>query len=58
MIVGALAAWGSRHVYKQARLVHAGCGHPVTVGYYCPDCGDQVRGAEVALARGRVRKSS
>jgi DNA-binding HxlR family transcriptional regulator len=58
MIVGALAAWGSRHVYKQARLVHAGCGHPVTVGYYCADCGDQVRGGEVALARGRARKSS
>jgi DNA-binding HxlR family transcriptional regulator len=58
MIVGALAAWGSRHVYKQARLVHAGCGHPVTVGYYCSDCGDQVRGGEVALARGRARKSS
>ena len=58
MIVGALAAWGSRHVYKQARLVHAGCGHPVTVGYYSPDCGDQIRGGEVAIARGRARKSS
>jgi DNA-binding HxlR family transcriptional regulator len=57
-IVGALAAWGSRHVYKQARLVHAECGHPVTVGYYCPDCADQVRGGEVTLARGRARKSS
>jgi DNA-binding HxlR family transcriptional regulator len=51
VVVGALAAWGSRHVYKRARLVHAGCGHPVTLGYYCPDCGEQVRGAEVSLKR-------
>jgi DNA-binding HxlR family transcriptional regulator len=57
-IVGALAAWGSRHVYKQARLVHLECGHPVTVGYYCPDCEDRVKGAEVALERGPARKSS
>ncbi|MGH7313729.1 MAG: winged helix-turn-helix transcriptional regulator [Candidatus Rokuibacteriota bacterium] len=58
MIVGALATWGSRHVYKQARLVHAGCGHPVTLGYYCPDCGERVRGAEVALERGRASRKS
>jgi DNA-binding HxlR family transcriptional regulator len=51
VVVGALAAWGSRHVYKRAQLVHAGCGHPVTLGYYCPDCGEQVRGAEVSLKR-------
>jgi DNA-binding HxlR family transcriptional regulator len=55
MIVGALAAWGSRHVYKQAKLVHAGCGHPVTLGYYCRECGTRVRGAEVSLRRSRVR---
>ena len=29
MVVGALAAWGGRHVHKQTKLVHAGCGHPV-----------------------------
>jgi DNA-binding HxlR family transcriptional regulator len=55
MIVGALAAWGSRHVYKRAKLVHAGCGHPVTLRYYCPDCGERVRGAEVTVKRGRAR---
>jgi DNA-binding HxlR family transcriptional regulator len=55
MIVGALAAWGSRHVYKQAKLVHAGCGHPVTLGYYCGECGTRVRGAAVSLRRSRVR---
>jgi DNA-binding HxlR family transcriptional regulator len=57
-IVGALAAWGSRHVYKQAKLVHARCGHPVIVSYHCPDCGEQVRGADVALKRSRVRPRS
>jgi DNA-binding HxlR family transcriptional regulator len=51
MVVGALAAWGSRHVYKRAKLVHASCGHPVTLGYYCPDCGKRLRGAEVSLKR-------
>jgi DNA-binding HxlR family transcriptional regulator len=51
-VVGALAAWGSRHVYPRVRLVHADCGHPVTVGYYCPDCGARVRGTAVRLARG------
>jgi DNA-binding HxlR family transcriptional regulator len=53
MIVGALAAWGSRHVYRRAKLVHAACGHPVRLGYYCPDCGERVRGAEVSLKRSR-----
>ena len=52
MVVGALAAWGSRHVYRRARLVHSGCGSPVRLGYYCPDCGERVRGAEVGLKRG------
>src|SRR5262247_2662089 len=52
MIVGALATWGSRHVYKRVRLVHASCGHAVTVGYYCPDCAEPVKGASVSLKRG------
>lgn len=56
-VVGALAAWGTRHVYPRARLVHTGCGHPVKLGYYCPDCGERVRGAEVRLARTRARTS-
>ena len=58
MVVGALAAWGGRHVHRQAKLVHTGCGHPVSVGYYCPDCGEAVRGAEVTVKRGRVRPGS
>jgi DNA-binding HxlR family transcriptional regulator len=52
LIVGALAAWGTRHVYKRARLVHAGQNHPVTLRYYCPDCAAPVRGADVSLKRG------
>jgi DNA-binding HxlR family transcriptional regulator len=58
MIVGALAAWGSRHVYPRARLVHAGCGHPVTLRYYCQDCGTRVAGAEIALTRGRASRKA
>jgi DNA-binding HxlR family transcriptional regulator len=58
MVVGALAAWGGRHVHKQAKLVHTGCGHPVSVGYYCPDCGEGVRGADVTVKRGRARPGS
>jgi DNA-binding HxlR family transcriptional regulator len=58
MVVGALAAWGGRHVHKQAKLVHTGCGHPVSVGYYCPDCGEAVPGADVTVKRGRARPGS
>ena len=60
-VVGALAAWGTRHVYPRARLVHADCGHTVKLGYYCPDCGERVRGTGVRLeqgsGKGRVRSS-
>ena len=35
VIVGALAAWGSRHVHPQTALVHAECGHPVELKYFC-----------------------
>jgi DNA-binding HxlR family transcriptional regulator len=58
LVVGALAAWGGRHVHKQTRLVHAGCGHPVSVGYYCPDCGEGVRGADVTVTRARSRRGT
>ncbi|HUP34606.1 MAG TPA: helix-turn-helix domain-containing protein [Candidatus Limnocylindria bacterium] len=56
MVVGALAAWGGRHVHRETRLVHTGCGHPVSVGYYCPDCKEGVRGADVAVTRARARR--
>ena len=51
VVVGTLADWGSRHVYKRTRLVHADCGKEVRLGYHCADCGTRVRGASVELRR-------
>jgi hypothetical protein len=51
VVVGALAAWGSRHVHRQTALVHAECGHPVEIKYFCPRCGGLVRGVTVELRR-------
>jgi DNA-binding HxlR family transcriptional regulator len=51
VVVGALADWGSRHVYKRTQLVHADCGHEVRLGYHCEDCGTRVRGSAVELRR-------
>jgi DNA-binding HxlR family transcriptional regulator len=49
MVVGALATWGSRHVYPEKALVHTECDHPVRLGYFCPHCATRVRGNTVAL---------
>jgi len=51
LVIGALATWGSRHVYPEAALVHVDCGHPVRVGYFCSHCNDRVRGTAVTLQR-------
>jgi len=56
VVLGALAAWGSRHVDREARLV-GGCGHAVQLGYYCPDCEERVRGADVRVTRARTRSA-
>jgi DNA-binding HxlR family transcriptional regulator len=48
-VVGALAVWGSRHLYRQAALVHEGCGEAVRTAYYCPKCEERVRGSAVKL---------
>lgn len=48
-VVGALAAWGSRHVHHETALVHTDCGTPVQVGFYCPHCGARVRGTAVQV---------
>jgi len=53
LVIGALATWGSRHVYPDAALVHADCGHPVRVGYYCSHCDNRVRGTSVKLQKKR-----
>jgi len=51
-VVGALAAWGSRHVYKGARLVHADSGKEVRLGYFRIDTGKRVPGSAVRVRRG------
>lgn len=51
VVVGALAAWGTRHVQRESALVHEACGHPVELKYFCRGCDSKVRGATVRLAR-------
>jgi DNA-binding HxlR family transcriptional regulator len=51
VVVGALAAWGSRHVHQQTALVHAECGHPVEIKYFCRQCAARVGGDTVELRR-------
>jgi DNA-binding HxlR family transcriptional regulator len=53
IVVGALASWGARHVYKQARLVHADSGQDVRLGYFRADTGKRVPGKSVRFTRGR-----
>jgi DNA-binding HxlR family transcriptional regulator len=52
VVLGALAAWGSRHVDKRARLVHADSGREVRLGYYRADTGKRVSGSAVRVRRG------
>jgi DNA-binding HxlR family transcriptional regulator len=52
MVIGALAAWGSRHAYTRARLVHADSGQEVRLGYFRTDTGKRVSGKTVRLSRG------
>ena len=54
-VVGALAAWGSRHVYTRARLVHADSGKEVRLGYFRADTGERVPGSAVRVS---LRRSS
>ena len=57
-VVGALAAWGSRHVHRQTALVHADCGHPVEVKYFCRQCAGRVPGTTVELRRQRPSRKT
>jgi DNA-binding HxlR family transcriptional regulator len=57
VVVGALANWGTRHVHRSVALVHAGCGHPVELEYFCPECADRVPGRTVTLARRGGRRA-
>ena len=44
-VIGALAAWGSRHVHREAAVVSGDCGHEVELRYFCPTCAKRVRGS-------------
>src|SRR2546428_7992893 len=52
VVVGALAAWGARHVYKGARLVHADSGREVRLGYFRADTGARGAGGRIRASRG------
>jgi DNA-binding HxlR family transcriptional regulator len=52
VVIGALASWGSRHVYTRARLVHADSGQEVRLGYFRADTGQRVPGKSVRVTRG------
>ena len=54
LVVGALAAWGSRHLEPEAKIVNRDCGHEVQLRYYCPTCDTRVRGAGVTVRRRRT----
>jgi DNA-binding HxlR family transcriptional regulator len=54
VVIGALATWGSRHVHPHSAIVHADCGHEVTLRYFCPKCAARVPGAAVTLRRVRA----
>jgi DNA-binding HxlR family transcriptional regulator len=51
LVIGALAAWGSRHADTRARLVDAESGQEVRLGYFRADTGERVSGRRVRLGR-------
>ena len=53
VVIGALAAWGSRHAYTRSKLVDSDSGQEVRLGYFRADTGQRVSGKRVQLARGR-----
>ena len=57
-VVGALAAWGSRHVHRDTALVSGDCGHEVQVRYFCPTCDERVPGSTVTVRRRTRRRQS
>jgi DNA-binding HxlR family transcriptional regulator len=50
VVIGALAAWGSRHAYTRSKLVDADSGQAVRLGYFRADTGQRVSGRSVRLA--------
>jgi DNA-binding HxlR family transcriptional regulator len=56
MVIGALAAWGSRHAYTGARLVDAESGREVQLGYFRADTGQRVSGRAVRVERRAAKR--
>ncbi len=54
VVVGALAVWGTRHVHKDAALVHDDCDAALELKYYCPKCDARVSGRTVHLRSRRA----
>jgi DNA-binding HxlR family transcriptional regulator len=52
VVVGALAAWGGKHLHPDAGLAHDDCDGTLQVRYYCPKCDTRVRGSAVRLRTG------
>jgi DNA-binding HxlR family transcriptional regulator len=50
VVIGALAAWGSRHAYTRSKLVDADSGQAVRLGYFRADTGQRVSARSVRLA--------
>jgi DNA-binding HxlR family transcriptional regulator len=57
LVVGALAAWGSRHVNRRLAAVHADCGHAVEVMPYCPHCKERVRPDSIQIPAATTAKA-
>src|SRR5919109_2508831 len=55
-VVGALAVWGTRHVHKDARLVHDDCDAALELKYYCPKCDTRVSGRTVRVHTRRLER--
>jgi DNA-binding HxlR family transcriptional regulator len=51
VVIGALAAWGSRHAYTRAKLVDAESGQEVRLGYFRSDTGERVSARSVRVHR-------
>ena len=48
-IVGAMAAWGSKHLLPDLPLTHTECGGTLEAGCYCAACNERVSGKSVSL---------
>jgi DNA-binding HxlR family transcriptional regulator len=56
VVIGALAAWGSRHAYTRAKLLDADSGQEVRLGYFRADTGERISGRSVRVGRGAAAR--